>query len=145
MFSLVVVLAREMARWPGVAEGACALDACWLIRWCLHLPLQPTKLNSDGVRSAFHQFPGAGHCSLLVRFYGVLVGSSPTLPSEEVMLILTAYRLFGLRKGGDMLGRSLWPAWRGPKRTVLVYFNYSFDWFSGCSRIPLIRCSGTPD
>ena len=79
------------------------------------------QLNSDDVRSAFHQFPGAGHYSLLVRFYGVLVGSSPTLPSKEVMLILTAYRLFGLRKGGDMLGRSLWPAWRGPKRTVLVY------------------------
>jgi len=44
----------------------------------------------DGVRSAFHQFPGINN---YWRFYGVLVGSSPTLPSSNSysLLLLTLH------------------------------------------------------
>ena len=69
--------------------------------------------TDDGVRSAFHQFPAGFY-----RFYGVLVGSSPTLPSSNsyplidsyllcYKLTLTASPSFGLCKGGDVLGHFL--------------------------------------
>jgi len=86
-----------------VAAYILSLDVYFGVRRYLH-----SLYTYDGVRSAFHQFPG------IHRFYGVLVGSSPTLPSSNsyplfdsyslcYKLTLTASPSFGLCKGGDVL------------------------------------------
>ena len=85
--------------WMNISEFVVILG---VRRYISEFVVIPMLYTNDGVRSAFHQFPG------LIWVYGVLVGSSPTIPSSKsyslcYKLILTASPSFGLCKGGDVL------------------------------------------